>query len=118
MREERNYHEARHVSVVLADNLFVSSNGVESRESMSSIGIRDSVSTNGRNELLSKCSGVTRDGGAEDAGSLPLEVRGNVGVASLEVVERDRSVESGLGRGGLVARATARDGTDDSEWRR
>lgn len=115
---ETREHEARHVSVVLADNLFVSSNGVESRESMSSISISDSVSANGRNELLSKCSGIARDGGAEDAGSLPLEVRGNVGVASLEVVERDRSVESGLGRGGLVARATARDGTDDSEWRR
>lgn len=106
------------MSVVLADNLFVSSDGVEGSESMSSISISDSVGANGRNELLSKSSGVARDGGAEDAGSLPLEVRGNVGVASLEVVERDGSVESGLGRSGLVARATAGDGADDSEWGR
>lgn len=108
-------HKARHMSVVLADNLFVSRNSIERGKSMSSVGIRDGVGAHGSDKVLGESSSIAGDGGAENTRSLAIDVGVDIGAMSSKVVQSNRSVDGGLRRSSLVSRAAARNGADDSD---
>jgi len=108
-------HKAGHMSVVLADELFVSRNSVECSESMSSVSIGDGVSAHGCNKVLGESRSIAGDGGAENTRSLAINVGVDVGAISSEVVQSNRSVDGCLRRSSLVSRAAAGNGTDDSD---
>lgn len=82
---------------------------------MSSVSIGDGVSAYSGNKVLGESRSIAGDGGAKNTRSLTINVGVDVGSISSEIVQSNRSVDGCLRRSSLVSRATAGNGTDDSD---
>ena len=103
------------MSVVFANDLFVSRDGIECGKSVSSVSIRDGVGAHSCNKVLGESSSIAGEGGAENTRSLAIDVGVDVGAISSKVVQSNRSVDCCLRRSSLVSRAASRNGADDSD---